>query len=348
MPRRLVISMPAATAAMSGRAARAGGLRGGERGGHDRGRRVQHRRQVRVVEVERVRERAVDQRGRGRGAASPPTPMTPDSGSPPQRSDRRAARPGRARTPTGSRHGRRGSCRARRGCGSRRRRVTCAGSPSSRHATAKSASCWTCVRSSVMALITPCPGTSASGRTGAPGGTDDVAAARARAGTRRRRGRAARARFIVSTMLMPWSTRNMRCTGQQRVPGAGLDLLEGDRLAAGDAHAAVDAATARRVGSMPGTPSSAPTKTCALVPASRPAGADEHRVALGARDTPARSAAACEVVGGDAVPGGKDVDALGARHVEDAPRGRRTAGTCRCRARGSPRATARTPASTPP
>ena len=58
------------------------GLGRGQRGRHDRGAGVQHRRQVGVVEVQGVRERAVDQRRAAARAAAPRLPMTPASGVP--------------------------------------------------------------------------------------------------------------------------------------------------------------------------------------------------------------------------------------------------------------------------
>ena len=99
-------------------AGRADGLGGGERRGQDGRRRVQHRRQVGVVEVEAVRQRAVDQRGRRRGQRRP----SADRRSPP------ASRPTPATTAavTARRLGvarRRGSCRAGRRCGRRGRRA---------------------------------------------------------------------------------------------------------------------------------------------------------------------------------------------------------------------------------
>ena len=115
MPSRTATSMPTPAASSSSAPVAPRASATASAAGTTDERRVQHRRQVGVVEVERVRQRAVDQRGGGAGTRSP-VPIA----------WRRACRPSRRTSAVTAVAGaaalrsRPGCCRSRRGPGGRR------------------------------------------------------------------------------------------------------------------------------------------------------------------------------------------------------------------------------------
>ena len=101
---------------------------------------------------------------------------------------------------------------------------------------------------------------------------------------------------------------------QQLVTDAGPDLLERDRLAAGEADPVVDAPLrGRRVRA--GYALVVTDEGRALVPAPRPPGADQHRV-TGLHVHAGPVGGGPQVVGCHAVAGRQHVDAVDGRHVE--------------------------------